>query len=274
LRKSKIDWCDSTFNPVTGCLHGCAYCYARDIARRFGGYWDEASLRKRGADGTLHIISERMTRHTSGKNRNKPVHSVGAPFPYCFDPTFHRYHLGDPQKWKSPRTIFVCSMSDLFGDWVPDEWIEEVFAACEAAPQHRYMFLTKNPARYTKDPLFQLFHRTLCKGNYWWGTTITDMTDVRNVMKLPLYRNCFLSIEPLHGDIFLENMLRTSPIKWIIIGAESGNRKGKIIPRKEWIEHILDVADTERKIPVFMKNSLAPIWGEPLRREFPQEMRP
>ncbi|MFR1061782.1 MAG: DUF5131 family protein [Enterocloster sp.] len=59
-------------------------------------------------------------------------------------PTFHKYRLNEYQNKKS-RNIFVCSMADLFGEWVPDEWIEEVFEACDNAPQHNYLFLTKNP---------------------------------------------------------------------------------------------------------------------------------
>ncbi|MCL2461960.1 MAG: phage Gp37/Gp68 family protein, partial [Defluviitaleaceae bacterium] len=71
-----------------------------------------------------------------------------APYPFYFKPTFHRYRLGEPARMKKPKNIFVCSMADMFGDWVPDEWIKAVFEACEAIPRHRYLFLTKNPARY------------------------------------------------------------------------------------------------------------------------------
>ena len=145
--KTKIDWCDATWNPVTGCLHGCEYCYASRMADRFGGFDPEGSPNWR-------IFEEPRTKALIGRvdemqvKCDKRGRTVVAPYPFRFTPTFHAYRLDKPQHWKKPRTIFVCSMADLFGDWVPDEWIAEVFQACEAAPQHRYLFLTKNPARY------------------------------------------------------------------------------------------------------------------------------
>ena len=142
MKNTKIDWADSTWNPVTGCLHGCEYCYARRIAERFGGASEihnnecchECQWITEGT-GEIHDLNEPIYDFDNGRN---------APYPFGFDPTFHRYRLDEPQKWKKPRNIFVCSMADLFGDWVPDEWIREVFQACEAAPQHRYLFLSKN----------------------------------------------------------------------------------------------------------------------------------
>ena len=116
--KTKIDWCDTTWNPVTGCLHGCEYCYARRIVERFGGL---------APDNECHELEER-NRDTRGK---------ADPYPFGFAPTLHRYRLNQPKEWTEPRTIFVCSMADLFGDWVPLDWIQQVFAACREAPQHR-----------------------------------------------------------------------------------------------------------------------------------------
>lgn len=115
MNKTKIDWATMSWNPVTGCYHGCPYCYADRMTIRFSGHWDDNTLRTVGGDGNLHVLDEPMYRHTSGKNRDVGVRSVVAPFPFGFDPTFHRYRLGEPQKWKKPQTIFVCSMADLFG---------------------------------------------------------------------------------------------------------------------------------------------------------------
>lgn len=134
-KKTKIDWCDATWNPVTGCLHGCEYCYARRIAERFGKHLMPIF--------THYSVLNEPVREVRGICAGKVL-----PYPFDFTPTYHRYKLGEPSRWTKPRTIFVCSMADLFGDWVPDEWIEEVFQACKAAPQHRYLFLTKNPDRY------------------------------------------------------------------------------------------------------------------------------
>ena len=129
MNKTKIDWATMSWNPVTGCRHGCPYCYARRTATRFNaGLEDPAPLA-----GGLHMLPEKIK---------------ATPYPYGFEPTLHRYRLGQPQNTKEPQTVFVCSMADLFGRWVPTSWIVEVLDACRKAPQHRYLFLTKNPARY------------------------------------------------------------------------------------------------------------------------------
>lgn len=129
MEKTKIDWAESSWNPVTGCLHGCEYCYARGIANRFGANIGIKPEEKFVLDDPYCIYGRKL------------------PYPYGFAPTFHRYHLNDYIA-KKGRNIFVCSMADLFGKWVPDGWIEEVFNSCKKAPQHNYLFLTKNPERY------------------------------------------------------------------------------------------------------------------------------
>lgn len=167
MKKTKIEWCDATWNPVTGCFHDCPYCYAGKIAKRFG---------ERNADNTdsagtwlpkgklIHVLEEPV-------RPSYPACRMTKPYPFGFSPTFHRYRLLQPRGQKKPQRIFVCSMADLFGAWVPDEWIEEVFTACEMAPWHKYLFLTKNPARY-----LQLFHdgKIPARHNMWYGTTITN----------------------------------------------------------------------------------------------------
>lgn len=261
MNKTKIDWCDSTWNPVTGCLHECEYCYARGISKRFGGYWDENKLRHFGANGNIHVLEEPMYKHTTGKNRNFPVHDIQAPYPYGFDPTLHRYRLDD-YKDKKGRNIFVCSMSDLFGAWVPDSWIDEVFAACEAAPQHNYIFLTKNPRRYER----------VCDGymppNMWFGWSQTGPSEKGFSFTTHHSVKTFISIEPLLTPF---NDLNINGVEWVIIGAETGRRKNKVVPERKWIEYIVSGC-RQHGIPVFMKSSLADVWGEPLIQEFPKEM--
>lgn len=250
MDKTKIDWCDSTWNPVTGCLHGCEYCYARSIANRFGEGWETAS-------GNLPELDKLMYGHRMGKD-GKPE-TKAAPYPYNFTPTFHKYRLNDYIN-KKGRNIFVCSMADLFGEWVPDEWIEEVFKACDKAPQHNYIFLTKNPSRY--DYLHQKGILRKCE-NMWYGYSLT--TDKNYYWECSQY-NIFASIEPILEPV------PVPPCDWVIIGAETGRRKDKVIPKHEWIEEI-EKKCRERCIPVFMKSSLTDIWGEPLIQEFPEELR-
>lgn len=256
MNKTKIDWCNSTWNPITGCLHGCEYCYARGIAERFQGEIAGKETVKRITieDGRMIWDLPKAIHKTDGKI---------SPYPCGFVPTFHRYKLDEAQKWKKGRNIFVCSMADLFGDWVPDSWIKEVFKACEKAPQHNYLFLTKNPRRYYE--MYKKNKHLLPAGaNMWYGFSITNndydawYTDGRYT---------FTSIEPI-----LQPITRVPFVDWIIIGAETGRRKDKVIPKREWIEDIVNEC-RKADIPVFMKSSLADIWGDLLIQEFPKELR-
>lgn len=261
MKKTKIEWCDSTWNPITGCLHGCEYCYARRIANRFSRpHCIAVDIPVKNMPLELHELDKPFTTTKNGKEKAEP-------YPFAFLPTFHRYKLDEPARWTKPRTIFVCSMADLFGDWVPDSWIEEVFRACEKAPQHRYLFLTKNPQRLgtlaTKGKLPKW------KDNWWFGSTVTDMSMGRYPGRIS--DNTFISIEPLLEcmDVGLGSF---GSAEWLIIGAETGNRKNKVVPQKHWIDLICDAADITH-MAVFMKDSLLPIMGEEnMRREFPWEV--
>ena len=248
MEKTKIDWADSTWSPVTGCLHGCEYCYARGIAERFGGKQKYAN-----------IFEE-----------NEPV--IGADgkalaYPHSFSPTFLRYRLND-YAGKKGRNIFVCSMADLFGRWVPDSWLDEIFEVCEKTEQHNYLFLTKNVERYCKYGVPML-------DNMWYGTSITREAEMRLFNQLQAFCNTFVSIEPILEDLKPEkHNVMFRQVKWVIIGAETGRRKNKVVPERKWIEDIVNECRTAyRPVPVFMKSSLAEIWGEPLIQEFPEGLK-
>ena len=255
MEKTKIDWCDSSWNPVTGCLHGCEYCYARGIVKRFGTEDKCHSFYDGKPMGKIHVLDNPATVIETGKK---------SPYPFGFEPTFHRYKL-DEYRNKKGRNIFVCSMADLFGDWVPDSWINEVFAACEKAPQHNYLFLTKNPERYAEAGVPG-------DKNFWFGTSVCHKKDVEKCKYLPLGANIFISIEPILEDLEIIDSPVINYVDWFIIGAETGRRKDKVVPDRKWIEDIVNECRKYGK-PVFMKESLAPIWGEPLIQEFPEELR-
>lgn len=318
MNKTKIDWCDSTWNPVTGCLHGCEYCYARTIAERFRkreGYElnEDNTIFIHHFDGSPTIYElkepcffEEYDPFYEKDNKDK----IKAPYPYGFKPTFHRYRLND-YIGKEGRNIFVCSMADLFGTWVPDDWKIEVLEACKKSPQHNYIFLTKDPIGYCIWPTkkYPKFRETeVYTDNMWLGVTYTgkerleghyqewEIGDGLTIWSnfwylwrmseaiLPTRAHKFISIEPLSCDIcevederergkLLEHFLLPNGYKsffeWIIVGAETGRRKNKVIPKREWIERLLDLC-RKADIPLFMKSSLAEIWGEPLIQEFPE----
>lgn len=255
---SKIEWCDETINPLGWGCYGpdgtpdnpkpCSYCYAKRMANR--------GLRN------CDLCNQ-------------------------FIPHVHPEQLEILKKWKKPKKIFVQSMGDLFHDAIPDEWIQEVFKACEAAPQHTYMFLTKNPKRYM-DLKFYIPLPTSDK--YWYGTTINSQDDLRrhcvDLMNFPHRK--FLSIEPLLGPVDLSSiealsgdafwnaltgdilvpftMIQRAKIPWVIVGAQSG--PGAVPPKPEGVQKIIDQC-RDAGVPIFLKDNLR--WPERIQ-EYPEGM--
>lgn len=276
--KTKVDWCDSSWNPVTGCLHGCDYCYARRIAKRFGGHLRgevKDIVTPDGSVARVELVCAELREPYRAISypeifEPNPKGKV-IPYPYDFKPTFHRYRLDEPQTWKKPRNIFVCSMADLFGKWVPDGWIREVLDACRKAPQHRYLFLTKNPGRY--DDLEDKGIITEKDQNFWLGSTTTDIT--KDLLHWSYIMNTFQSCEPMLAPWLParepNRKFEGGWPKWVIFGAETGNRKGKVIPEKAWVDNAVKQC---RNIgaKVFMKESLREIMGGDFVQEFPWEV--
>lgn len=247
MQNSKNGWYDSVWNPVTGCRYGCDYCYAQRTAEHFGTKVPDFSGYPILHDG-LHMLDNRFDLN---------------PYPFLFEPTFHAYRIDKPQRKIKPQTIFVCSMADLFGDWVPDEWIMDVFAACEKVPKHRYLFLTKNPSRYMKLEKTGMLPNN---NNFWYGST-TDVPDA------PFFwsdcYNTFVSIEPMLEAFPTQGDCAVKKVRWIILGGMTGPGSKSRQPKKEWIESLLEDA-CALDVPVYIKDSLIPIIGKGnMRREFP-----
>jgi protein gp37 len=208
-----IEWARWSWNPVTGCLHDCQYCYARDIANRF--------------------------------------------YPEKFKPTFRPERLTAPQNTKVPagaehniglRNVFVCSMADLFGDWVPEEWILSVLDAARDAPQWNFLFLTKNPKRL---PEFEW------PENAWIGTTVDCQARVKPAEDAFARIDAtvkFVSCEPLREPIEFE---RIGIFDWIIIGGQSrSSGASEMQPEWAWVERLLYQA-REEQVAVYFKPNLA-----------------
>jgi protein gp37 len=182
LNRTKIETCDYTWNPVTGCKHGCSYCYARRIAKRFKK---------------------------------------------SFRPTFHSGRIYKPFYIEKPSRIFVCSMADLFGDWVPEDWIKEIIDTAWTAYWHQFQFLTKNPKRL-KD--FNPWPK-----NCWVGASVTNQRDYEiriQELKLVDAPVVFLSCEPLFSPISMVDIP-----DWLIIGAQTGPGAKK--PNESWVKSII-----------------------------------
>ena len=137
MNKSGIEWCDHTWNPITGCRHGCSYCYADKMSLRFCGNMKRNMVQtdQYRMEGDLFVLDKPFMNEDG-----KPVI-----YPFGFEPTLHIYRYDTLDKLKQGQNIFVGAMADIFGEWIPDSWIEDVLYACAKHPQHNYLFLTKNP---------------------------------------------------------------------------------------------------------------------------------
>ena len=210
---SKIEWTGSTWNPITGCTKcslGCLNCYAERMAKR---------LQKIGV----------------------PKYKNG------FEITLHPEVLELPLKWKKSMTIFVTSMSDLFHEKVPFEFIKKVFEVMNKAHWHTFQVLTKRAER-----LAELSSQLKWSQNIWAGVTVEHEQYIHRIellKKVPA-RIRFISMEPLLSDM---PELDFSGIHWVIVGGESGPKARPMKP--EWVRHIRDICE-KQNVPFFFKQ-----WG-------------
>lgn len=215
---SKIEWTDATWNPVRGCSKispGCAHCYAETFAERFRGV-------------------------------------PGHPFEFGFDLRLVPEKLGDPIRWSKPRKIFVNSMSDLFHEGVPDEYIAKVCRVMLAANWHIYQILTKRSDRMAA--LLQDKLRTAAKASHiWWGVSVENRRHgLPRIDKLRSAKPAvaFLSVEPLLEELG-EMDLRS--IDWVIVGGESGPGARPMLLR--WVRNVRSQCKVQG-VPFFFKQ-----WG-------------
>lgn len=212
-QNTSIEWTEATWNPVTGCSYisdGCKNCYARRMAKR------------------LHAMGNR--RYLNG-----------------FEVTIHKDLLNAPLKWKTSRNIFVNSMSDLFHEDIPLDFIRSVFLTIKQARHHTFQVLTKRAER-----LEETCDQLDWPENLWVGVTIESekykhridlLRDVPAAVK-------FLSVEPMIGPL---GIIDLTSIDWVIVGGESG--PGARAIEKTWVDQVKDQC-IENGVPFFFKQ-----WG-------------
>lgn len=211
MSETKIEWTDTTWNPVAGCTivsAGCKNCYAMQMAWRL----EAMGIEKYAG----------LTRKSGGKTiwNNKVYLDEKA--------------LSIPKKWEKSRNIFVNSMSDLFHEKVPDDFIRSIWNVMEQTPQHNYQILTKRP-----DRMLRVISKydTILK-NVWLGTSVEDATVSHRISELQSVPAAvrFISFEPLIGPV---GTLNLDNIQWAIVGGESGSSARPI--REEWVDEIHDL---------------------------------
>ena len=239
---SKIEWTDATWNPVRGCTKvspGCKHCYAETFAERFRGV-------------------------------------KGHPFEFGFDLRLVPEKLGDPIRWSTPRKIFVNSMSDLFHEGVPDEYVEKVCRVMLAANWHTYQVLTKRAGRM-RDLLCGKLQTAARARHIWWGVSVENRQHGLpriDQLRAASPQVAFLSIEPLLEDL---GAFSLKGIHWVIVGGESG--PGARPLDAAWVRSIRALCRGAR-VPFFFKQ-----WGGVRKKvngrtldgriydEFPEQMQ-
>lgn len=174
---------------------------------------------------------------------------------YDFVPHPHLDRLEKLNARQMPRRIFIDSMWDWNADGVRREWIEAIIRKMAECPQHTFQILSKRPDRYS---------RFIYPENVWLGASIaanSDLNRIEDLIRAAPENLRFLSVEPIHERIDHD----FSGLDWVIVGAETGHRKGKVVPDKKWISEIISKARMKR-IPVFIKNNAR--WHQTVR-EFP-----
>jgi protein gp37 len=229
MNRTTIEWVKNpdgtqgyTWNPITGCLNGCPYCYARKLAN--------GRLRARYLANDGATVSR-------GTASDDP-----------FAPRWHEETLYQPSEEEKPRGIFVCNMGELFGPWLDRGWTDDVLDVIRHSPQHRFYLLTKQPQELQKWSPFP--------ANAWVGVSAWDfwsyenachyLQDVEATVK-------YISLEPLlDWKIGEPTFYKVGGISWLIIGAQT---KPTIRVPGEWIDDIVSSAKGAG-VSVFLKNSL------------------
>jgi len=222
--KSAIEWTESTWNPLTGCTKvspGCKHCYAERMARR--------------------------------------LQAMGQPnYRNGFKLTLHEHALELPLHWGQPQMIFVNSMSDLFHEEVPIEFILKVFEVMKKASWHTFQVLTKRSKR-----LLELDHKLTWPDNVWMGVSVEnkDYTFRIDHLRQTRAKTKFLSLEPLLGPLHNLNLSRTN---WVIVGGESGP-KARLM-QQAWVVDIRDQC-RDANVPFFFKQ-----WGGTNKKKSGREL--
>ena len=230
VSKSSIEWTETTWNPVAGCTvvsPGCTNCYAMRMAARLSLMGQEKYIG--------------LTRQTGGRAKwNGRINCDYKTLEY-------------PKNWKIGRTIFVNSMSDLFHENVPVDFIQDVFDVMNDTPQHTYQILTKRAER-----LEELARKLTWSSNIWMGVSVENQDyypRINSLRRVPSQVR-FLSLEPLLGPL---GQINLSGIGWVIVGGESGPNARPLSP--DWVRKIRDQCVTQNVAFHFKQ------WGGPNKKK-------
>ncbi len=224
---TKIPWCDETLNLVTGCTkvsNGCLNCYAQGLISRFGHKGD-------------------------GSENDKKFNRI----------VLHQDRLVTPYKWKKPKSIFVCSMGDLFHDDVPAFFLDVAFQMMRKMQMHTFLVLTKRPENVLR---YMHYVSSWFPPNVWFGVSVENQETaderIPKLLEIPAHKR-FVSVEPMLGSInindYLDRDYHTADsnynlLDWVICGCESGGRRRET--KIDWISNLKHQCGIS-KTPFFLK---------------------
>jgi len=201
------------------------------------------------------------------------VAEEGETYPRGFAPTFYPHRLSEPMKVKKPSRIFCCSMGELFGPWVPNEWVRRIFGTMQDCPWHTFILLTKWPQNILRSlqeaagddcPLPNVWLLTSVENQETWDKRVPELLKLRE-HGWPVLG---VSVEPMLGEI---EPVGIEYLDWLIVGGQSPASAAQ--PKREWIDTLawtrVQRAASGNMAAVFLKNNLRPLLGDNLRQEWP-----
>ena len=251
MHRTKVEWADRMWNPISGCLKNCSHCKCTERGGTFSGdiRFNKSMTDQYSRDGEVFILDDVFITKT-GQHASRP---------FGFSPTFFRYRKKIIDELKTPGNVVVGYEGDMFGPWISDEMLKEVFDQAKGT-QQRLLFITTFPERYEDLEKKGI----LPEGDqYWYGWAVT-----KGKTKVPEIKgHRFMVCEPLLGPVGEI----PEEVEWVVLGADTKKYKDRVTPKEEWVDGI--EADCEKKgIPLFMGSGIEAYASNP-KKQYPEKLK-
>lgn len=234
MNRSKIEWCDHVWNPITGCQGNCK-CNAERLATRFAG-----DIRRNLLQTDKYTIEDEMF------VLDEPFGKIS--YPFGFNITFHKYRLDYPTRLKTSNNIYVGSTGDIFGCWVKNKYLKQIISSCKETSRHNYLFLTKTKGNYENRELPK-------KSNFWYGMVFCK--EMCSFLEKGYKRFAYIQ----QPEEIVE--LKYVDIDWLIIDATKETTA-------EAVNRILKIYSNT---PIFMLKELKELMGDSFKQEYPKKLQ-
>jgi len=255
MNRTKLEWADHSWNPITGCGNQCDRCQYKSIINGLtcGDYRQNLSQTDLyREDGDLKILDDSFKSETGAESK----------YPFGYLPTYHRYRLDRLERLKTGKNIVCGTIGEMFGYYSTANCYEEIFDTCKDNQQHNYLFLSETGYH-------DLWIGDLpMQDNMWYGSVVYGSGDL--IFAAKGYHH-FLYINPVEDLASLLLKLHVHA-EWIVIGTGGCRYRKNTLPPKEWIDNILEFTDL-LQIPVYMEKCFSEMYPDGLRKEYPPQLR-